>query len=87
MTEQSFNPQAGTEMSQPCGTITRSYRSKDCLLSVSEMAERLAVPKSWIYERTRQGQSAIPFIKLGMYVRFDPEAVINFFKSNGKRIS
>ena len=51
------------------------------LVTVDQMAEILSVPKSWIYERTRQGQTAIPFIKLGAYVRFDSEEVINFFKS------
>ncbi len=50
------------------------------LVNVDQMAEILGVPKSWIYERTRQGPMAIPHIKLGAYVRFEPEAVIKFFK-------
>ncbi len=53
------------------------------LLTVEQMAEILQVPKSWIYHRTRQGQAAIPFIRLGAYVRFDPDEVINFFKADG----
>ncbi len=53
------------------------------LVTVDELAQVLKVPKSWIYERTRQGQKAIPFVRLGAYVRFDAEEVINFFKSNG----
>ncbi len=53
------------------------------LVDVSEMASILRVPKSWIYQRTRQGQSAIPHVKLGIYVRFDPEEVIKFFRLNG----
>ena len=55
------------------------------LATVDQMAEILQVPKSWIYERTRQGQEAIPHYKLGLYVRFDPDEVIKFFKSNGNR--
>ncbi len=51
------------------------------LVNVDELAKILNVPKTWIYERTRQGQEAIPFIRLGAYVRFQPEEVINFFKS------
>lgn len=51
------------------------------LLTVAQLAEILNVPKSWIYERTRQGQAAIPHVKLGAYVRFEAEEVINFFKS------
>lgn len=54
------------------------------LITVDELAVILKVPKSWIYDRTRQGQNAIPHIKLGAYVRFDPEEVIKFFKSQGK---
>ena len=38
------------------------------LLNVAEAAEILRVPKSWIYERTRN--DSIPFIRLGKYVRF-----------------
>ncbi len=53
------------------------------LATVDQMAEILQVPKSWLYERTRQGQTAIPHVKLGLYVRFDPDEVIKFFKSNG----
>ena len=51
------------------------------LVNADEIARILNVPKTWIYERTRQGQKAIPFIRLGAYVRFQPEVVINFFKS------
>ena len=51
------------------------------LVTVDELARILNVPKTWIYERTRQGQEAIPFIRLGAYVRFQPTTVIDFFKS------
>ncbi len=51
------------------------------LVNADEIARILSVPKTWVYERTRQGQKAIPFIRLGAYVRFEPEEVINFFKS------
>jgi excisionase family DNA binding protein len=51
------------------------------LMTVEELARILNVPKSWIYDRTRQGQEAIPHIKLGLYVRFDLGEVIRFFKN------
>ena len=57
------------------------------LITVDELSQILNVPKSWIYERTRQGQAAIPFVKLGAYVRFDPEEVIQFFKSHRNQVS
>lgn len=43
------------------------------LLSVKEAAEKLNVPVSWIYERTRTKQ--ISFIRLGKYVRFTEEMI------------
>ncbi len=43
------------------------------LLSAPELAERLGVPPSWPLEAARARR--IPFVKLGKYVRFDPEAV------------
>ena len=52
------------------------------LVDVGELSEILNVPKSWIYDRTRQGQEAIPFIKLGAYVRFDPDEVIAHFRDS-----
>jgi hypothetical protein len=41
------------------------------LLTIDELAERLKVPKSWIYSRTRlKGPGALPHLKLGKYLRF-----------------
>ena len=51
------------------------------LVSVQEMAQILSVPVSWIYQRTCQGLEAIPHVKLGKYLRFEPQVVIEFFKN------
>lgn len=41
------------------------------LLTIDELAEKLKVPKSWIYGNTRQtGPDSIPRIKVGKYLRF-----------------
>lgn len=49
------------------------------LLTVSEIAEVLKVPVSWIYERCRRrGSEKIPHIKLGKYLRFEITAVQNW---------
>ena len=49
------------------------------LLTIEEMAELLKVKPSWIYFRTMQtGANAIPRIKLGKYLRFQPEAVLQW---------
>jgi excisionase family DNA binding protein len=39
------------------------------LLDAREVAELLAVPKSWVLESARSG--AMPCVRLGRYVRFD----------------
>jgi excisionase family DNA binding protein len=46
------------------------------LLSVNELAEKLSVPKSWVYSRSREtGPGSIPKTKLGKYVRFEWDKV------------
>ena len=51
------------------------------LITVQELAEILNVPVSWIYQRTSMGQKGIPHVKMGKYVRFDPDEVIRFLRS------
>lgn len=53
------------------------------LITVKELAERLKVPSSWIYQRTRLGTKAIPHVRIGKYVRFDLIEVLEFFRKNG----
>ena len=53
------------------------------LITVQELSEILNVPVSWIYQRTSMGQEAIPHVKMGKYVRFDPQKVIDFFNKEG----
>ena len=46
------------------------------LETVDELAARLKVKKGWIYARTREnGPTAIPRIKIGKYLRFEPDEV------------
>ena len=49
------------------------------LLTPDELAEELKVQKSWVYSRTRTGE--IPHYKIGKYVKFDPDEVRNWIKS------
>src|SRR5581483_4585025 len=44
-------------------------------LNPQELAGYLGVPVGWIYDRTKQkGPETIPHIKLGKYLRFNPES-------------
>ena len=49
------------------------------LVGPKEMAEILKVPISWIYQRTSQG--LIRHYKVGKYVRFSPNKVIESLKN------
>ena len=53
------------------------------LLTIQEMSELLKVKPSWLYFRTMQtGVNAIPRLKLGKYLRFDPSKVFQWIESN-----
>jgi excisionase family DNA binding protein len=55
------------------------------LLSVEEIAKVLNVPPSWIYSRTREtGPESIPRIKVGKYIRFQREEVIDWLRAQDK---
>ena len=49
------------------------------LLSPEELAERLKLPISWVYEQSRQGN--IPTHRLGRYIRFNVQEVIESQKN------
>jgi excisionase family DNA binding protein len=54
------------------------------LLTVEDVAALLKVSKSWVYEHTRSRRTArserIPHVKIGKYVRFDPQQVRAFIE-------
>jgi excisionase family DNA binding protein len=52
------------------------------VLTVGEVAQRLRVPPSWIYERTRRrGSERIPHRKMGKYLRFLATEVDDWFRN------
>ena len=58
-------------MSEP-----RAIEARPKLWTPEILASYLGVPVSWVYKRTRKnGPELIPHVKLGKYVRFDPESV------------
>ena len=53
----------------------------DELLTVQELAKRLKVPVGWVYSRTRDTRpGALPRLKVGKYLRFRFEEVIEWLK-------
>lgn len=49
------------------------------LLTPEQLAERLNVPRTWVYERSRAGK--IPTHRIGRYIRFDFQEVVKSQKS------
>ena len=55
------------------------------LLTVKELAERLKTPVSWVYGKTRmKGGDAIPNIRVGKYIRFQLEEVLDWLELKNK---
>ena len=51
------------------------------LLDSDGLAEFLSVPKSWVYEKTRdKGNGSIPRVMGGKYVRFNIHDVLEWLK-------
>lgn len=51
------------------------------LLTIDELAEKLKVPKSWLYSRTRETVTdAIPMMRVGKYIRFIESDVMEWLK-------
>ena len=42
--------------------------TSETLLTPDELAQKLSVPRSWVYEQSRQGK--LPTHRIGRYVRF-----------------
>jgi hypothetical protein len=61
--------------------ISPGLKSED-ILTPEELAARLKVPESWVYEKTRaRCRNPIPCLRLGRYVRFDWLAVIKWLST------
>jgi len=60
----------------------------DNLLTVDELAKRWKISKSWIYARTMEtGAGAMPRIKMGKYLRFDPAEVDAWLKKQNESMA
>ena len=59
------------------------------ILTVIELAKRLKVPPSWVYEKSRaRGQFAgepLPVLRCGKYLRFSWPDVVEWLRANRGR--
>ena len=55
------------------------------LIGVNELSEILGVPPSWIYARSREtGPGSIPRLKVGKYVKFELDRVMDWIKEKNE---
>jgi excisionase family DNA binding protein len=52
------------------------------LLDPEELAAKLKVPPTWVYEQSRQGK--IPTHRIGKYIRFDLEEVLTSLRNKNQ---
>jgi predicted DNA-binding transcriptional regulator AlpA len=55
------------------------------ILTPEQLAERLQVKRSWVYEQTRyradvRNADPLPYMKLGLYLRFDWRDVLTWLE-------
>lgn len=55
------------------------------LLTIEEMAQRLKVPISWLYSRTRIKDGGFPVIRVGKYCRFEAWAVMAWIEKQNRQ--
>lgn len=56
------------------------------ILTPSELSDRLKLPLSWIYEKSRkrgEHDNPLPVLRCGRYLRFDWREVCEWLRSNG----
>jgi hypothetical protein len=62
------------------------YDMGNNLETIKDLAGRWKVQPSWIYSRTREnGPESLPRIKLGKYLRFEPEAVDTWLQKQNEK--
>jgi excisionase family DNA binding protein len=52
------------------------------LLTAQQAAEKLAVPPTWLLAQARANR--VPHVRLGRYVRFDPDALEWWWRSRAQ---
>lgn len=70
------------------GTEQARAPASGVLLTPAELAARLAVPQSWVREKTRErarlrDKDPLPVVRLGKYVRFSWAAVESWLQRQG----
>ena len=78
-----------TAHTEPMG-VERLLLNAGKLFTADQLAQVLQVPKSWIYEQSRQwqetdGETGLPTVTLGRYRRYDGAAVYAWIQDGGSK--
>jgi excisionase family DNA binding protein len=74
-----FNNAQNSEMLYTASLQSSEREFLDGLVGPAEIAQLLKVPISWVYERTRRrGIERMPHFKLGKYLRFSKEEILDW---------
>ena len=74
-----FNNAQNPEMPYTSSPQSSEREFHDGLVGPAEIAQLLKVPISWVYDRTRRrGIERMPHFKLGKYLRFSKEEVLEW---------
>jgi hypothetical protein len=70
-------------------TASQSRLEPGDILTPKQLAERLQVPTSWVFEQTRErakirNKNPLPCIRLGKYLRFSWIAVCAWMSENSR---
>jgi excisionase family DNA binding protein len=77
------NRNAGSAFTKVASPSNVSLKIED-ILTPEEVAARLKVPDSWVYEKTRSRcRNPIPCLHIGRYIRFNWSAVVNWLTEGG----
>lgn len=63
--------------------INAQPQEHSTLMTTDELATYLRVPKTWLYDRTRD--NTIPHVKVGKYVRFSLPDILAWLKTSTDR--
>ena len=75
------NRRANLEGVQAEVIVERERQRFNTLLTPEELAERLKVPTSWVYEKRRpRCKNPLPAVPLGKIIRFDWEAIVSWLE-------
>jgi len=55
--------------------------AEDRLWTVQDVSRFAQTSRSWVYQRAAEG--ALPTLKIGGLLRFDPQAIKQFFRAGG----